>query len=141
MLKKFTSISEVEIRDNLPKARDFSPESLLIYDQYLNRYPSFRRWISEFKVKIPVKSGEGLKSLESFGRLVKIVNEKSRSFSRNQMQIISVGGGTVGDVTGFIASILKRGVQHIQIPSTWLAAIDSAHGGKMESIFKEQRTS
>jgi 3-dehydroquinate synthase len=130
MLKRFTSISEVEIRDNLPKRRDFSPESILVYDQYLTRYKFFRHWLSQFKVRLPVKSGEGLKSLENFSRLVKTINQKCRSYSRSEMQIVSVGGGTVGDVTGFIASVLKRGVQHIQIPSTWLAAIDSAHGGK-----------
>ncbi|MNS95867.1 3-dehydroquinate synthase [compost metagenome] len=41
-----------------------------------------------------------------------------------------VGGGSVGDFGGFVASIFKRGVRLVHIPSTWLAAIDSAHGGK-----------
>jgi 3-dehydroquinate synthase len=43
---------------------------------------------------------------------------------------VAVGGGSVGDFVGFMASVFKRGSTLIQIPSTWLAAIDSAHGGK-----------
>ena len=46
------------------------------------------------------------------------------------MSIAVLGGGSVGDFGGFVASIFKRGVRLVQIPSTWLAAIDSAHGGK-----------
>jgi 3-dehydroquinate synthase len=47
-----------------------------------------------------------------------------------EIVIIAMGGGSVGDFAGFVASILKRGVRLVHIPSTWLAAIDSAHGGK-----------
>jgi len=44
--------------------------------------------------------------------------------------IIAFGGGVVGDVAGFVAAIYKRGVPYIQIPTTFLAQIDSAIGGK-----------
>ena len=44
--------------------------------------------------------------------------------------MVALGGGSVGDFAGFFASVCKRGLPLIQIPSTWLAAIDSAHGGK-----------
>ena len=43
---------------------------------------------------------------------------------------ISLGGGSVGDFTGFLASVFHRGTPVVHIPSTWLAAMDSAHGGK-----------
>ena len=44
--------------------------------------------------------------------------------------IISIGGGITGDVAGFVASIFKRGINFINIPTTLLAMVDSAIGGK-----------
>ncbi len=44
--------------------------------------------------------------------------------------IIALGGGVVGDITGFAAAIIKRGCQFIQIPTTLLAQVDSSVGGK-----------
>ncbi len=53
----------------------------------------------------------------------------SKNFNRSDL-LISVGGGITGDVTGFIASIFKRGINFINIPTTLLAQVDSAVGGK-----------
>ncbi len=53
----------------------------------------------------------------------------SKNFNRSDL-IISVGGGITGDVAGFVASIFKRGVNFINIPTTLLAQVDSAIGGK-----------
>lgn len=44
--------------------------------------------------------------------------------------IIALGGGAVGDMVGFAASIYLRGIKYIQVPTTLLAQVDSAHGGK-----------
>ena len=53
----------------------------------------------------------------------------SKNLNRNDL-IISVGGGITGDVVGFISSIYKRGINFINIPTTLLAQVDSAIGGK-----------
>ena len=53
----------------------------------------------------------------------------SKNFNRSDL-IISVGGGVTGDTVGFVASIFKRGVNFINIPTTLLAQVDSAIGGK-----------
>tara|TARA_B100001063_G_C16752734_1_gene551193 strand:+ start:539 stop:1651 length:1113 start_codon:yes stop_codon:yes gene_type:complete len=53
----------------------------------------------------------------------------SKNFNRSDL-IISVGGGITGDVAGFAASIFKRGINFINIPTTLLAQVDSAIGGK-----------
>ncbi len=51
------------------------------------------------------------------------------NFNRSDL-IIGVGGGITGDVTGFIASIFKRGINYINIPTTLLAQVDASIGGK-----------
>ena len=53
----------------------------------------------------------------------------SKNFTRSDL-IIGVGGGITGDVSGFVASIFKRGINFINIPTTLLAQVDSAIGGK-----------
>jgi 3-dehydroquinate synthase len=75
-------------------------------------------------------AGESLKDLRVFPvhceRLLKIVH----GLNSRRLTIVAVGGGSVGDFSGFVASVLKRGVRLVHIPTTWLAAIDSVHGGK-----------
>ena len=56
-----------------------------------------------------------------------------KKFNRSDL-ILSIGGGITGDVVGFISSILKRITNFINIPTTLLAQVDSAIGGKTESI-------
>ena len=51
------------------------------------------------------------------------------NFTRNDL-VICIGGGIVGDVSGFAASIFKRGLKFVNIPSTLLSQVDSSIGGK-----------
>jgi len=51
------------------------------------------------------------------------------NLDRNSL-VIALGGGTVGDIVGFVTSIYLRGIKYIQVPTTLLAQVDSAHGGK-----------
>ena len=52
----------------------------------------------------------------------------SKNFNRSDL-VIAIGGGIVGDLAGFVASVLKRGVHFINIPTTLLAQVDSSIGG------------
>ena len=97
--------------------------------------------------KIPYKTVKELsKSLKKYKiKIYKIgVKEKIKNFSFAQRLVenllrdnikrsdcvIALGGGVVGDLAGFVASITKRGVRFINIPSTLLAQVDSSIGGK-----------
>ncbi|MBV8889327.1 MAG: 3-dehydroquinate synthase [Alphaproteobacteria bacterium] len=72
-------------------------------------------------------AGEETKDLDHFGRLVDEV--LALGIERGTM-LIALGGGVVGDITGFAAAVLLRGIDFVQIPTTLLAQVDSSVGGK-----------
>jgi 3-dehydroquinate synthase len=92
--------------------------------------PGFRAWIRRFPVRYAVDAGEGLKELRNLPQHIEKILEKTQDISPGRLTIVAMGGGSVGDFSAFVASILKRGVGLVHIPTTWLAAIDSSHGGK-----------
>ena len=71
--------------------------------------------------------GEGSKSIDAFSRLLQIMLD--RGFSRKDC-VVAVGGGVVGDLSGFAASAYMRGIDFYNIPTTLLSQIDSSIGGK-----------
>ena len=72
-------------------------------------------------------SSEKNKNQKSINNILSIL--LSKNFKRNDC-IISVGGGITGDISGFAASIFKRGLKFINIPTTLLSQVDSSIGGK-----------
>ncbi|MCK9186706.1 3-dehydroquinate synthase [Candidatus Gracilibacteria bacterium] len=76
---------------------------------------------------ISFDQGEKSKTLKTVAQLAEEMIKKH--FDRNSA-IIILGGGVVGDLGGFLASVFMRGISYIQIPTTLLAIVDSAIGGK-----------
>ena len=113
-----------------PSLNEFGDDVLLIYDQIFDRQPKVKRWIDKFSHRYGIKSGEGLKDLAQFPKHMKQISVRAQALSSRKMTMVVLGGGSVGDFGGFVASVYKRGVELVHIPSTWLAAMDSAHGGK-----------
>ena len=74
-----------------------------------------------------VKMGEASKSLDAFGQLLQTMLD--HDFSRKDC-VVAVGGGVVGDLSGFAASAYMRGIDFYNIPTTLLSQIDSSIGGK-----------
>jgi shikimate kinase/3-dehydroquinate synthase len=76
---------------------------------------------------IVVEPGEGSKSLSVFGRVCE--GAIAARIERRDV-IVALGGGVVGDLSGFVAASLRRGARFVQIPTTLLAQVDSSVGGK-----------
>ena len=67
---------------------------------------------------------------KNIGTITKIVEEMEKNALGRDCAVVALGGGTVGDMAGFVAAIYKRGVPIVQIPTTTVAQGDSAIGGK-----------
>ena len=74
-----------------------------------------------------IPEGEEGKSEDSYFR---VLNEMAENGGSRQSCVIALGGGVVGDLSGYVASTFMRGIDLIQVPTTLLAQVDSAIGGK-----------
>lgn len=76
---------------------------------------------------VVVKPGESSKSFETY---IDVINQLLNKKIKRYHTLIALGGGVIGDLTGFVASTLYRGIAYIQIPTTLLAQVDSSIGAK-----------
>lgn len=101
---------------------------MLITDNVVyDLYKEFINKIALDQDQIIISHGEQSKNFEYLGRLVNMILDKGID---RKTTIIAFGGGVVGDLVGFLASITLRGLKFIQIPTTLLAQVDSSVGGK-----------
>ena len=121
--------TDVLFLQKMPAAKSFPNESMLFYDSILNKNAHFKKWSHAFPYKMALKSGETLKTIDSLKRVLEKIS-KWDTAQTPELTFIAAGGGSVGDFVGFLSSIYLRGRPFINIPSTWLSAVDSAHGGK-----------
>jgi 3-dehydroquinate synthase len=92
--------------------------------------PKLQKSLDEAEIAhrtITLPAGETSKSFDTLARLTDFLLDAR--VERNDM-IIALGGGVIGDLTGFAASVLRRGIDFIQIPTSLLAQVDSSVGGK-----------
>ncbi|PYL25825.1 MAG: 3-dehydroquinate synthase [Verrucomicrobia bacterium] len=76
---------------------------------------------------ITIRAGEKSKTLEQVGV---ICDRMIAAGLDRQSFVVGLGGGMIGDISGFVAAIYHRGIPHVQIPTTLLAMVDSSIGGK-----------
>ena len=120
-----TNISEI-FKENLVKFE----KCLLVVDKNIPRKIISKIKKSLYQKKIYVcffKANEINKNLNSVNKILNILLNKN--FSREDC-VISIGGGITGDTSGFAASLFKRGLKFINIPTTLLSQVDSSIGGK-----------
>lgn len=102
-----------------------------IYGDVLNKILVAQGFNLKFKT---IPDSEKSKSLKMVFSIIEDLAEYSK---HKQVFIIAFGGGVIGDIAGFAASIYKRGIAYIQIPTTLLAQIDSSIGGKTAVDLKQ----
>jgi 3-dehydroquinate synthase len=84
-----------------------------------------RAGIKQDKVVVP--PGEGSKSFAVFERVCEAII--ASRIERGDL-VIALGGGVIGDLAGFAAAVVRRGLDYVQVPTTLLAQVDSSVGGK-----------
>lgn len=87
-------------------------------------------------VSFSFRAGESSKNLDTINQIYDFLLENN--FTRSDV-LIALGGGVVGDMTGFVAATYMRGIDFIQIPTTLLAQVDSSIGGKTGVDYKQYK--
>jgi 3-dehydroquinate synthase len=124
MIKKFGSVVTGLTSEQLPEYIPNDAPVIAIVDEQV------REWFSRYFPSIPyisMQAAETVKTLETIEKLtLSLLNEEAdRTFF-----LLGVGGGIVSDITGFLAATYMRGVRFGFIPTTLLAQVDAALGGK-----------
>jgi len=105
-------------------------QCLLIVDKNISKQFISKIKRSLNKKKLYVHFFKASEMNKNFGNVNKILDILlNKNFSREDC-VISIGGGITGDISGFAASLFKRGLKFINIPTTLLSQVDSSIGGK-----------
>ena len=84
-------------------------------------------WLASLAGVIEIPAGEASKTLAEAGR---VLGELTRRGVRRDDHLVALGGGVVGDLAGFCAAVYQRGLPVVHAPTTLVAQVDSAYGGK-----------
>ena len=94
---------------------------------YLSRVVALLETVGIKSSEHVVTAGEASKSLQNVETLCR---EMTRAAHGRKSYVIALGGGVVGDLAGFVASVFYRGVPFVQVPTTIVSQVDSSVGGK-----------
>jgi 3-dehydroquinate synthase len=115
-------------------ARKYLPEKTCAIISDTNVAPLFADQVERSLISagfrptmITIPAGEKSKTLQQAGM---ICEQMLAAGLDRQSFVIGLGGGVIGDISGFVAAIYHRGIPHVQIPTTLLAMVDSSIGGK-----------
>lgn len=118
------------MKDKLKQTISEASQIFILTDENVTPFwlPEVAHWLHcETATDIVIKPGEQHKNLQTIQRIWKTLM-KHRA-DRNTL-LINLGGGTITDLGGFAASTYKRGIMFINVPTTLLAMVDAAIGGK-----------
>lgn len=129
------SLSEIIKKYNLPE------NIFIISDRNVDHIygKMIRRLIAKKFVKKYFVADQVSERIKSFGTANLIFNNLYEEKSGKDTLILAIGGGSLGDLAGFVASTYMRGLPLIHIPTTLLSAVDSSIGGKTAVNFKRAK--
>ncbi|QCR24623.1 3-dehydroquinate synthase [Pontibacter sp. SGAir0037] len=113
--------------DELLRNRAFSKVVVLVDDNTLAHcYPRLKDYLPEHSL-IQIPSGEEHKTLQT----CELIWQRMTELNLDRWAVlVNLGGGVIGDMGGFCASVFKRGIYFVQVPTTLLAQVDASVGGK-----------
>lgn len=119
------------IKDCFKNIKDYS-KVLIIHDLAVNSeiVELIKNIIADHDIIVDTKGVDLCHSPKSFPSFISMSDYLVLNNYNRDCLLISLGGGSIGDLVGFLASTYQRGVDYIQIPSTLLSMIDSSIGGK-----------
>ena len=101
---------------------------ILIFDSNIVKNTLIKKLLKKFPKRCFVIMGhERIKNIQNYSSLIEKIIKLG---VQRKTVIYSFGGGTLGDLSGFLASTILRGVEHVMIPTSLLAMVDSSIGGK-----------
>ena len=114
--------------NNVSEYCDVTKKALVVTDDGVPEIYS-KAVASQFENSVikTIPQGEKSKNFDTYKELLETLNENE--FSRNDC-VVAVGGGVVGDISGFTAATYMRGITFYNIPTTLLSQVDSSIGGK-----------
>ena len=89
--------------------------------------PLFSGQMGDLVATVEVEPGEGAKTM---GWAEEVLRQLARAEMTREDHLVALGGGVVGDLGGFCAHLYQRGVKVVHVPTTLVAQVDSAYGGK-----------
>jgi 3-dehydroquinate synthase len=130
------------ILKHLPKyihSLDLGCDAYIITNGFLKRTYGglLQNSLIRSKISVRFKLIPDTEKSKSFEMASQLLRDLSRYDKNKRIFIVGLGGGVVGDLAGFLASIYKRGIPYIQVPTTLLAQVDSSIGGKTGVDLKE----
>ncbi|MBN3033572.1 MAG: 3-dehydroquinate synthase [Candidatus Saganbacteria bacterium] len=114
---------------SLVRQEKWGREVFVITDPLVNDLcgDTVRRGFKAKPVTLEVPRGERFKNLRV---AEKLYDELARLGAHRDSLIVALGGGVIGDLAGFVAATYMRGIGYVQVPTTLLAQVDAAIGGK-----------
>lgn len=115
------------IADTVGNARAAVITDTNVEKLYLEKTLASLREAGVDAVSFVFPAGEENKNINTLANILEFLAENK--FTRGDI-VVALGGGVVGDISGFAAAVYLRGIRYIQLPTTLLAAVDSSVGGK-----------
>jgi len=116
----------------LLKKLNLGSDAVIITNRYLEKKisPTLKNSLKKHNISSKIYVVPDTEKAKSFRYCLNLIDKISKHDKNKRLFLVALGGGVIGDLTGFVASIYKRGIAYVQIPTTLLAQIDSAIGGK-----------